>query len=176
VLIASFWTSVLALAAAAMASVTNMLWPRSAAAFGGRIGVRAAEVPSPGDAPRPNLDGHFLLVNLAPGEGRMAGDGSDAPGGLLALWWKCPHLGCTVPWRGTFRFAGDPEGRTGWFRCPCHQSTYTKAGVRVFGPAPRSMDTMALSVDEGGNLMIDTGDITRGDRDNPQRALRWPPA
>jgi Rieske Fe-S protein len=71
-----------------------------------------------------------------------------------------------MPWRSGFQF----EGQTGWFRCPCHGSTYNKAGVRVFGPAPRPMDTMAITVNEDGSLSVNTGEITLGGPDNPGRA------
>jgi cytochrome b6-f complex iron-sulfur subunit len=98
-----------------------------------------------------------------------AGFGEPGPGGLLAMWWKCPHLGCTVPWRPDFTF----EGETAWFRCPCHGSTYTKAGIRVFGPAPRPLDTMAVTVNDDGSLTVDTGSITKGGPDNPKRAVPY---
>jgi cytochrome b6-f complex iron-sulfur subunit len=61
--------------------------------------------------------------------------------------------------------------KQGWFRCPCHGSTYTDSGVRVFGPAPRSMDTMDISV-SGGRLAVNTGSITPGGPDNANRAIR----
>jgi cytochrome b6-f complex iron-sulfur subunit len=118
-------------------------------------------------------DGRFLLVNLAPDEGRISGDSAAAGGGLVALWWKCPHLGCTVPWRGDFTSPQDPERRRGWFVCPCHGSTYTKAGVRIHGPAPRSLDTMEVQVVEGG-IVVQTGRRLKGGTDNPRRAVRWP--
>src|SRR5437016_3412754 len=95
-------------------------------------------------------------VNLKPGEGvppaftSFAAPSQD--GGLLALYQKCPHLGCTVPWRSDFEF----ESVKGWFRCPCHGSTYTKAGVRVFGPAPRPMDSFLVTPNPDGSIVIDT--------------------
>ena len=87
---------------------------------------------------------------------------------MIAVWRKCPHLGCSVPWISTFDFNGDK----GWYRCPCHGSTYTKAGVRVFGPAPRSMDTMKIEVDGAGNIVVQTGIRTLGGPDNPKRAMK----
>ena len=90
-------------------------------------------------------------LNLDPSESRPGGTGG--ADGLLALWRKCPHLGCSVPWISSFDFNGDK----GWYRCPCHGSTYTKAGVRVYGPAPRSMDTMKIEVDGAGNITVQTG-------------------
>jgi cytochrome b6-f complex iron-sulfur subunit len=85
--------------------------------------------------------------NLAPDKG----------GAYLALNRKCPHLGCTVPFAPEFSFV-DPvnsENVTGWFRCPCHGSTYSDTGRRVFGPAPRSMDVFALTIADDGTMTID---------------------
>jgi cytochrome b6-f complex iron-sulfur subunit len=82
-------------------------------------------------------------------------------------------LGCTVPWRENFVWPDPTSGapNQGWFRCPCHGSTYTDAGIRVYGPAPRPLDTMELTV-AGGNVIVDTGKITKGGPDNAERAVR----
>jgi cytochrome b6-f complex iron-sulfur subunit len=166
-----FWTSAGAATLAAGASVLNSLYPRSVEAFGGPVAVPVTAVPRPGAAPYLSIEGHFLLVNLEPGEGRIAGDETHTDGGLLALWWKCPHLGCTVPWKPDFVSPFDPLRRRGWFNCNCHGSTYTKAGVRIAGPAPRSMDTMRIDVAANGSLTIQTGKRREGGADNPRRAL-----
>ena len=163
---ASFWGVLGIGLTGSVAAFLAFFWPRGLTGFGGQIGVAAELVPEPGDDPVRLAIGKFWLVNLEPGEGTHGGFGEQGAGGLLALWWKCPHLGCTVPWRPTFGF----EGATGWFRCPCHGSTYSKAGVRVFGPAPRPMDTMAIAVNADGSLTVDTGAITKGGQDNPTRA------
>ncbi|HMO55119.1 MAG TPA: Rieske 2Fe-2S domain-containing protein, partial [Tepidiformaceae bacterium] len=95
-------------------------------------------------------------------------------GGLMALYWKCPHLGCCVPWVAGYTGAAvNYPGIIGWFRCPCHGSTYTRAGVRVFGPAPRPMDTMALTVNANGSIDVNTGLITNGTVENPLRAVPY---
>ncbi|MCC7104179.1 MAG: ubiquinol-cytochrome c reductase iron-sulfur subunit [Chloroflexi bacterium] len=94
------------------------------------------------------------------------------PEGFFALWWKCPHLGCTVPWK-----ENDPvmEGDTGFadkgrFNCPCHGSIYNRYGQILQGPAPRPMDRFALTID-GGKIKVDTKTpITRG-RANPADAV-----
>ena len=140
--------------------------------FGGVVNVAKARVPKPSADPERVSEGKFWLVNLQGAEGDVLGAGGT--GGILALYWKCPHLGCTVPWNGAFQggSVGFP-GIAGWFRCPCHGSTYSRAGVRVYGPAPRPMDTMLVSVAGDGSLNVNTGKITGGAADNPLRAIAY---
>jgi cytochrome b6-f complex iron-sulfur subunit len=163
-----FGTMGLFIAAFAL-QVWNFCWPRGLSGFGGIFTVSADRVPQPGGEPERVVEGKFWLVNLRPDEGPHGTFGEQGQGGLLALYQKCPHLGCTVPWRGTFNF----EGKEGWFRCPCHGSTYTKGGIRVFGPAPRPLDTMAISVQGNGAVQVNTGEITLGAPDNPRRAVPY---
>ncbi|MBA4181214.1 MAG: cytochrome B6 [Anaerolinea sp.] len=140
--------------------------------FGGVVTVPRVSVPAPGAEPSRISGGKFWLSNLQGAEGDVLGVGGT--GGLLALYWKCPHLGCTVPWNPSFNGAAvNFPGVTGWFRCPCHGSTYSRAGIRVYGPAPRPMDTMALSVNGDGSLSVNTGKITGGGADNPLRAVPY---
>jgi cytochrome b6-f complex iron-sulfur subunit len=150
----------------------NFFWPRKVSGFGGKFTIAKNRLPNPGDDPVKIFEAKAWVVNLKPGEGVPAAfTGFAQPsknGGMLALYQKCPHLGCTVPWRPDFDF----EGIKGWFRCPCHGSTYTKAGVRVFGPAPRPMDTFEVIPDPSGNIVINTGKITPGSQDNPDRAIQ----
>jgi cytochrome b6-f complex iron-sulfur subunit len=148
--------------------LVDYLYPRGVRGFGGPVPAGKVTEYAKGAEPKHYLDGQFWITNLDPGESRKGGTGGGA--GLIALWHKCPHLGCTVPWRPEFAFEDDK----GWFRCPCHGSTYTKAGVRVFGPAPRSMDTMQIDVDGSGNVTVQTGKRTPGGPDNPQRAKKFP--
>jgi cytochrome b6-f complex iron-sulfur subunit len=165
-----FWTSLGLAVASAVGGVLNLLYPRGVSGFGGPIAVDARWIPRPGDPPKEHVLGRFFLVNLEPGEGLPAGASLPSPGGLVALWTRCPHLGCAVPWRQDFVFA-DRTGRRGWFVCPCHGSTYTRAGVRVRGPATRSMDTMAIEMEADGSLIVQTGRITQGGDDNAGRAV-----
>lgn len=72
--------------------------------------------------------------------------------GLVALYQKCPHLGCRVPECLTSR----------WFECPCHGSQYNQVGEKKGGPAPRGMDHFAITVDPGGNVSVDTGTVYNG--------------
>jgi cytochrome b6-f complex iron-sulfur subunit len=173
VLRVAFWSSILALFGGIGATIVNALYPRDTGTFGGPVAVAASDIPQPGAPPQRIIDAHCWLVNLAPNEGLAASDEQRAAGGLLALWWRCPHLGCTVPWRGDVVSPHDDLKRKGDFICPCHGSSYTKAGVRFFGPAPRSMDTMQIDVDDTG-IVIQSGVRRVGDSDNAQRAVPWP--
>lgn len=170
-MLGGFW-SALSLAVVALAgSPLDFIWPRNLRGFGGPIPVSPDRVPEAGDDPMRIIEGKFYLLNLVAGE---TPDGEESPGGLLALYQKCPHLGCTVPWNAGFNF----QGRTGWFRCPCHNSTYTKeGGVIVFGPAPRSMDVFPITVNGDLSLIVQTGRAYEGTGSaaNPTRTIAYEP-
>ena len=151
-----------------LAAFLSFTWPRNVQGFGGKVVVAKELLPQAGSAPSRVVVGKFWLVQLAAGEGAHRGFGTADNGGLLVLWQRCPHLGCVVPWRQDHVL----QNVTGWFLCPCHASTYTKAGVRVAGPAPRSMDTMAVAFNEDGSATVDTGAIRNGGGDNPTRAIQ----
>jgi len=82
-------------------------------------------------------------------------------GGYLALWQKCTHLGCTVPWR-------EDEGQ---FHCPCHSSIFTTVGEVVSGPAPRPLDIYPIEIVEG-NLVVDTGQPMQRSKFDPSQVTR----
>ena len=71
--------------------------------------------------------------------------------GYVALWQKCPHLGCKVPVCGTSQ----------WVECPCHGSQYNRVGEKKVGPAPRGMDRFPVIID-GDKVVIDTGSPSQG--------------
>lgn len=77
--------------------------------------------------------GHFFVSRLE-------------DGGFLALWHRCTHLGCTVPWR---------EDK-GHFHCPCHSSIFDTTGEVISGPAPRPLDLFPVEIRDG-EVMVDTG-------------------
>ncbi|MBA3288234.1 MAG: Rieske 2Fe-2S domain-containing protein [Acidimicrobiia bacterium] len=72
--------------------------------------------------------------------------------GVVALYQKCPHLGCRVPSCAT----------SGWFECPCHGSQYNRVGEKKAGPAPRGMDRFPVTVAANGDVTVDTGTIVAG--------------
>ena len=84
--------------------------------------------------------------------GMEAGLALGLDGGVIALYQKCPHLGCRVPECVTSQ----------WFECPCHGSQYNRVGEKRGGPAPRGMDRFAMSVSADGVLTVDTGPIIQG--------------
>ncbi len=88
------------------------------------------------DAPILFSEGKFFLLH--------------APGGIVAAYRKCTHLGCSVPWN-----AAEDQ-----FHCPCHGSLYDKhTAVVKGGPAPRPLDLFHIS-EQGGVLIVDTNPLT----------------
>ncbi len=69
--------------------------------------------------------------------------------GLVALYQRCVHLGCRVP------FCDSSQ----WFECPCHGSKYNRVGEKKAGPAPRGLDRWPMVFDGSGDsagITIDT--------------------
>jgi cytochrome b6-f complex iron-sulfur subunit len=78
-----------------------------------------------------------------------------APGGIIAAYRKCTHLGCAVPW-------SDAEDR---FHCPCHGSEYDKrTAVVLKNPAPRPLQLFHITEDSVGQLIVDTNPLRLIDR------------
>jgi len=71
--------------------------------------------------------------------------------GYVALYQRCVHLGCRVPWCQTSQ----------WFECPCHGSKYNRVGEKRAGPAPRGLDRFPFQI-QGGAMTVDTGTIIQG--------------
>jgi cytochrome b6-f complex iron-sulfur subunit len=72
--------------------------------------------------------------------------------GYVALYQKCVHLGCRVPWCQTSQ----------WFECPCHGSQYSRVGEKKGGPAPRGLDRFVLSVNSDGTMSVNTETVYVG--------------
>jgi cytochrome b6-f complex iron-sulfur subunit len=77
-------------------------------------------------------NGRFYLARLA-------------DGGFLALYQRCTHLGCSVPW----------DQDAGQFVCPCHSSSFSVEGDMLNPPAPRPLDLFDISIIDG-LLQVDT--------------------
>lgn len=128
-----------------------LLWPNKTGAFGGEITVSPENVPDVGAEPFRYAQGQFFVVNT--------------DDGVLALWWKCPHLGCTVPWISAENS----------FICPCHGSVYEYNGARVSGPAPYGLDIMPITVQDDGAITVNTNPSTIivGDADRAEVATEY---
>jgi cytochrome b6-f complex iron-sulfur subunit len=143
------------------AACIAFLWPQVKGGFGSKIPVgRISDVQQ--DIVKANgflyrADGRMWITAYPAGALEKAKKTYSAPelagmqAGVIALYQKCPHLGCRVPNCATSQ----------WFECPCHGSQYNRVGEKRGGPAPRGMDRFAMSVD-GGFLTVDTGTIIPG--------------
>lgn len=60
-------------------------------------------------------------------------------GAVQAFSAVCPHLGCSIGY--------DDEHER--FKCPCHDSVFSRAGERLAGPAQRGMDPLPIDVKDG---------------------------
>ncbi len=143
------------------AAVIAFLWPPAGGGFGSKIRVGSvADIKAEIQAANGFLykpEGRMWVTEYPAGAIDKAKDvyspaelaGMEA--GVIALYQKCPHLGCRVPECLTSQ----------WFECPCHGSQYNRVGEKRGGPAPRGMDRFAMSI-EGGALIVDTGAIIQG--------------
>jgi cytochrome b6-f complex iron-sulfur subunit len=152
------------------------LWPTLTEGLGAEINLGSAEdinVLSPQWAeglPYIYNQANLFFVNVPAAKARVEGNGTVAspvpdPGStlgpdlpladrsVLALWRKCPHLGCQVP---------QLCEQSQWFECLCHGSKYTVLGEKRDGPAPRGMDRFEVTFADGAYI-IDTREVISGD-------------
>ncbi len=142
----------------------SFLWPNVRRGLGARfrVGTLASIVTAqPSFATGemfPFNPARAFLVNvpaaMALASGHPTSITDPGPDQLLALWRKCPHLGCLVP---------QPCDELHRIRCRCHGSTYNILGEKLKeGPAERGLDRFAVSVERDGAVVIDTSQITQG--------------
>lgn len=140
------------------------LWPNISEGLGARLrigtlaDILAREPRFATGHPYGVVAAHSFLVNVPAATALAAGEpitnASPAAGDMIALWRKCPHLGCMVP------ELCEPRMR---FECRCHGSTYTILGEKLEkGPAERGMDRFGVEIDEDGVVVVDTRTIIRG--------------
>jgi cytochrome b6-f complex iron-sulfur subunit len=134
----------------------GFLWPSSAGGFGSKIRVGSID-----DIKQGIIDGSgffyvpeartWITEYPAAALDKARRQYSDAElvameAGFVALYQKCPHLGCRVPQCETSQ----------WFECPCHGSQYNQVGEKKGGPAPRGMDRFPVEI-SGGTVTVNTG-------------------
>jgi cytochrome b6-f complex iron-sulfur subunit len=109
----------------------------------------------------------LFLVNVPAGKDLVDGKTPNVPdpGGkldetlafadrsVMALYRKCPHLGCQIP---------PLCDKSHWFECLCHGSKYTILGEKRDGPAPRGMDHFPVSLNGSKVYVVDTGKKVTG--------------
>ena len=76
--------------------------------------------------------------------------------GIIALWQKCTHLGCSVPWV-------EEEGQ---FHCPCHGSLFNEVGDVLGGPAPRALDYFPTEI-RSEEVWVDTNQPIERSKHDP---------
>jgi cytochrome b6-f complex iron-sulfur subunit len=143
------------------AAVLAFLWPGLSGGFGTKIRVgklddilgQVEDTREPFYVP----EGRFYL-NPYPTSAVSKAEGAYSPAvlpgmeaGVVALYQKCVHLGCRVPWCITSQ----------WFECPCHGSKYNRVGEKKAGPAPRGLDRFPVDA-SGGTVVVDTGLVIQG--------------
>lgn len=144
------------------ASVLGFLWPTLSGGFGSKITVGTlAEINTVISTKQPFYSPDArAYINPYPHADvvKAQKSGSYAPPiiagmelGYVALYQKCVHLGCRVPWCQSSQ----------WFECPCHGSQYNRVGEKKGGPAPRGLDRFAMTVNNGV-VTIDTSQIFLG--------------
>ena len=124
----------------------DILVPKPSGAFGGVVNAGPV-VEFPEGTVRYFLNGRFYVTSY---------DGS-----LHALYQKCTHLGCRVPFCDTSKM----------FECPCHGSVFNVKGEYIAGPAPRGMDRFPVTI-EGDEVIVDTAALIEG----PPRGVLTGPA
>ena len=135
------------------------LWPNLKGGFGslinaGKLQDIKAQIAQSGNQPAYNGTGRFYLVPYS-GQATAGVDYATegvTTQGIMALYQRCVHLGCRVPFCTSSK----------WFECPCHGSKYNEAGEYQLGPAPRGMDRFKITVDGSGNVMVDTSGVILG--------------
>jgi cytochrome b6-f complex iron-sulfur subunit len=142
-------------------AIIGFLWPSLTGGFGGKVKAgdikdilsQIAEKKQPFYVPEARAYINPYPEAALPKAKKLYSE-SILPGmeaGVVALFQKCVHLGCRVPWCQTSQ----------WFECPCHGSKYNRVGEKKGGPAPRGLDRFPVDVD-GGQIVINTGLVVQG--------------
>jgi len=129
------------------------LWPKLSGGFGADIDAGAvSDLQAQSVTPDGSIIPVFIpearayIVPAPPSLSEQYEGKNVEAGGLMALFQRCVHLGCRVPW------CGPSQG----FECPCHGSKYNAIGEYFAGPAPRNLDRFVVELN-GDRFIIKTG-------------------
>lgn len=147
----------------ALASL-DYLWPRNTGGLGGKVTLGSA------NSLRTQLESTRVPLTytqgiVPPGLFLMTYEGQPAAAekipayvqsnvaktGFMAIYRKCVHLGCTVPFCNSSK----------WMECPCHGSKYSINGEYRAGPAPRGLDRFRVDI-VNGQIVVDASTIIIG--------------
>ena len=137
------------------------LWPNLKGGFGsvitaGKIDDIKAFIQQTGQPYYSGVGRFYIIPYNGKGKDESTGVDYETDGviasGLMPLYQRCVHLGCRVP------FCQQSQ----WFECPCHGSKYNKAGEYELGPAPTGLERFKISVDNAGNVLVDTSERIAG--------------
>ena len=140
----------------------GFFWPKVSGGFGSKVDagpiedIKSQIFQADGSvipAFIPAARAYVLPLDAAAAANSQFASGSTITDGLVAVYQRCVHLGCRVPW------CNSSQG----FECPCHGSKYNMVGEYYAGPAPRNLDRFIVSV-SGGKLIIDTGSVIESPR------------
>ena len=145
-------------------------WPRLTGGFGSDVDagavedLRALTVATDGSVVPVFVPEARAYIVPAPAtlSAQFADKGIEASG-LMALFQRCVHLGCRVPWCAT----------SIGFECPCHGSKYNSVGEYFAGPAPRNLDRFQVEVRDGDRFIVRTGSIIETPR-APTPSVEFP--
>ena len=168
-----FGTALLSLEFAA--GTVSFLWPQIREGIGAqfRVGtiadVLVAEPRFANGWPYAFNPARVFLVNVPAARELALGHEVSMPdpaaGDLLALWRKCPHLGCLVP---------APCESITRYQCRCHRSTYNILGEKMHeGPAERGLDRFPVRIEDDGTIVIDTSQRIQGPPNRGEEALSF---
>ena len=150
----------------------GFLWPKVSGGFGSKVDAGKIEdlknqiIQADGSvipAFIPEARAYVLPFSESTAGDSQFTDGSTIADGLVAVYQRCVHLGCRVPW------CNSSQG----FECPCHGSKYNMVGEYYAGPAPRNLDRFVVNVSSSGKLIIDTGTIIESPR-APGLSVKYP--
>jgi len=142
----------------------DYVWPRNTGGLGGKVTLGDANQLR-GQLEKTRTPLPFSEGILPPGIYLMTYEGTPAAAskipayvsanvaqsGFVALFRRCVHLGCTVPFCDTSK----------WLECPCHGSKYSINGEYRAGPAPRSLDRFRVEIKDG-KVVVDTSTLITG--------------
>lgn len=146
-------------------------WPKLSGGFGSDVDAGAVDDLA---AATVNPDGSIVPVFVpearayvvpAPEALSEQFEGRDvAAGGLMAIFQRCVHLGCRVPWCAT----------SIGFECPCHGSRYNSVGEYFSGPAPRNLDRFVVELRNDNRFIIRTGQPVVETSRAPRQSVNYP--